>query len=271
MANHTERMRQFMALAEADYKGPIDSPDISYSHEEKKGEITKVIANLKSYDSQRYTKLGRNMMRIKELSDEMEKLKEEVKADTKGAIADLFHAEDACRTRVVETVGFTFHLTKDPDPTTTVQYAKVLEALEAHLTPELITVMEALKSQFSNTVQKSAALKATDKAAESIGEAIELSEGLLDSLKAMAHKLLSKVTNWGKSYDVKLDKLKAQVGFNESVQPMMESDETVIGWLDQLIDDATALGQLMGRNASGINEMQRKVFEGRDLIIKYLK
>ena len=277
MANHTDQMRLFMKLTEAEYKGPIESPHVTYSAEEKKGEITKVIATLQSYDSGRYTKLGRNLNRIKWLSEKVDQLKEQVKADTKGAIADLFHAEDACRTRVVETVGFTFEMTKDPKATTTVQYAKVLEALEEHLTPELIMVLEGLKSQFSSSTQKSAALKAKDKRNESIEGDDMLSEGILDSLKALASKFLAKVTNWAKSYDSKLAKLKAMANQSqpteESAMPMLEGDETATKWLDQLIYDATSLGKALGGQISQdqIDDWQRKVDEGRSLIAKYLK
>src|SRR5690606_39404420 len=120
-------------------------------------------AHLNSYESGRYTKLGRNLHRIERLESRIKQIKEEVKGETKELVADLFNAEDAVRTRVVETVSFTFQLTKDPKATETVQYAKVLKELEEHLTPELIQVMESLKAKYSSTVQKSPSLSTVDK------------------------------------------------------------------------------------------------------------
>lgn len=277
MSNHTDQMRLFMKLTEADYTGPIDSPNIAYSAEEKKGEITKVIATLNSHDSGRYTKLGRNLNRIKWLSDKIDQLKEEVKADTKGAIADLFHADDACRTRVVETVSFTFEMTKDPKPTTTVQYSKVLEALEEHLTPELIAVMEGLKAQFSNVTQKSPGLKAKDKRYESIEEAIQLEEGFLDKIKDLAKRFYAKVASWGKSYDAKLDKLKAMAAQAQPAESVAEGsdmfghpDEDAI---DSLIETAINLGKAMGGMISDeqINHWKSKVAAEKEIVMRLLK
>ncbi len=277
MANHTNQMRLFMKLTEAEYTGPIDSPNVSYSHEEKKGEITKVIANLESYESGRYTKLGRNLNRIKWLSEKIDQLKEEVKADTKGAIADLFHADDACRTRVVETVSFTFEMTKDPKPTNTVQYAKVLEALEEHLTPELLAVMEGLKAQFSNTVQKSPGLKAKDKRYESIEEAIQLEEGFLDKLKDIAKRFYAKITSWASSYDSKLAKLKKLAAQAQPAESVVEGsdifghpDEDVV---DSLVEAAINLGKAMGAGHSDeqINSWKSKVAAEKDIVLRHLK
>lgn len=277
MANHSDQMRLFMKLTEAEYTGPIDSPNVSYSHEEKKGEITKVIANLQSYDSGRYTKLGRNLNRIKWLSEKIDQLKEEVKADTKGAIADLFHADDACRTRVVETVGFTFEMTKDPKPTTTVQYSKVLEALEEHLTPELLAVMEGLKAQFSSVTQKSPGLKAKDKRYESIEEAIQLDEGFLDKIKDLAKRFYAKVTNWASSYDSKLAKLKSMAAQAQPAESVAEGsdmfghpDEDAI---DSLIETAINLGKAMGGMISDeqINDWKSKVAAEKEIVMRLLK
>lgn len=202
------------------------NPDVTYTDVETKGQITKVIATLKSDTSGKYTKLGRNLNRIKWLSEKIDQLKEEVKADTKTQIADLFHADDACRTRVVDTVSFTFELTKDPKPTNTVQYSKVLEALQEHLTPELIEVLEGLKNQFSTTTQKSPALKATDKRYQN--ESVDLTEGLWDKLTAYAAKFYDFVKSWGARYDAELDRLKSMVNLGESTHQIDESDETDI-------------------------------------------
>lgn len=264
-------MREFMKLMEAEYEGgPVIHPDVRYSHEEKKGQINKVIATLSSYKSAEYTKLGRKFNRIKELSDEIDKLKEEVKADTKVYIADMFNAEDECRTRVIETVGFTFELTKVPEPSKTVQYSKVLDALAEHLTPELIAVMESLKNQFSNTVQKSPGLKATDKSVKK--ESLELNEGFWDNLRAYARKFLTKITAWGKSYDRKLDALRAEVGLSESlneVSPSVSTNELI----EQLIIATLDLGKAQGALYSEdlIDDYRAKFKAARDALYATLK
>lgn len=220
------KMRGYLKLfeAEADYVGPNTSDQISYSAEGSKGKITKVTAFLKSYLSGRYTKLGRDLLRITEITEELKTLQAQTKQDARELLADLFHAEDAAYTRVVDTVGFVFHMSKDPAPTASVSYAKVLKELESHLTPELLNVLETLKAKHTSApVQKAASLSATDKnapkpvaAEESIEEGI-LAEGIFDKLKGFFKKLAQEVKAWGVSYDSKLDALKAEVGMNESI------------------------------------------------------
>lgn len=222
MSNRISDIRALMEqVAEADYKGPIEHPDVSYSSVETKGEITKVVAHLQSYQSGRYTKLGRNLHRVERLEARIKQIKEEAKGEAKELIADLFNAEDAARTRVVETVSFTFQLTKDPKATESVQYAKVLKELEDHLTPELVQVMESLKAKYSSTVQKSPALSATDNKAT---EGFDLNEGVWDQMKAFFAKFVQQIQSWGKSYDAKLAALKASVGVSEAVEEAASED-----------------------------------------------
>jgi len=211
-------MRGYLKLFEAaapDYVGKVQHPDVTYSAEQTGGEINKITAFLKSYESGRYTKLGRNLKRIELLDKRIKQLKEDTKQDSRELVADLFHAEDAVATRVVDTVSFVFHMSKDPKPTETVKYAKVLEELQQRLTPELQEVLETLiEKHKSAPVQKAPALKATDKAQteESINE------GLGDKLKSFFAKLAAWVDKWGARYDSQLDQLKAEVGMNEAVE-----------------------------------------------------
>lgn len=248
-------MRSIMDLLEdPSYRGPRDHPDISYSAVTTKGEITKVIANLSSYESGKYTRLGRNLKRIETLTAEIAQLKDEVKADTKEAIVDLFNADDVCRTRVVETVGFTFELTKDPKPTNTVKYAEVLKELESHMTPELIEILSALKDKFSSTVQKSPSLKARDKAVESIS----LNEGWWDSLRSLAHRFYRKILGWAKSYDNRLSALRGKAGLFES---LVETPSRFNDHLDELLDASAEYWR--GWNEDHLSDDQIKSLERR--------
>jgi hypothetical protein len=201
-------IRKFMNLMEApewerDEAGRVSHPDISYDIG-----ADKAIANLKSYNSQSYTKLAQKLERIKQLSEEVDQLKEEVKAETKEGVADLFAAEDAARTRIVETVSFIFQMSKNPKETVTPKYKDILEELSKSMTPELIKVMEGLKKTMVTTVQKSPTLKVTAK--ESINE------GVWDALKGYLAGFLAKVQAWGTKYDSKLAALKAQANVSES-------------------------------------------------------
>jgi hypothetical protein len=238
------KMRGYLKLFEAeapDYVGPKASDTVSYSAEQTKGKLSKITAFLKSYDSGRYTKLGRNLLRITELTKEIKTLQDETKQEARELVADLFHAEDAACTRVVDTMGFVFHMSKDPEAVGSVSYSKVLKELESHLSPELLNVLETLKAKHtSEPVQKAASLKATDKNApksveteESISEGI-LAEGMFDKLKGFFKKVYQEVKAWGVGYDSKLDALKAEVGISESIA---ESDDCDHEWVEGTDDE----------------------------------
>jgi hypothetical protein len=217
-------IRKFMNLVELgatdptravdrDEAGRVLHPDVSYDVS-----ADKVVATLKSYNSQIYTKLAQKIERVTALEAEATKLREEVQQMGRDQIADLFAADDAVRTRVIDTVSFVMKITKDPKAAETVKYAKVITELGEHLTPELLTVMEGLVKKYT-TLQKAkpAALSYEPKAQT---ESEELSEGILDSIKAVLAKFKSAIMSWGQSYDSKLDALKAEVAVSESEEVM---------------------------------------------------
>lgn len=168
-------------------------PDVEYQDTDKQA-----VAVLQSYKSQTYTKLAQKVERISVLESELKALKEEVKQETRENVTDLFDAEDAVRTRVVQTVSFILTLSKDPKATETPKYKDILEALTEHLTPELITVLEGLKKQMVTVTQKSPSLKIEP-----------IAEGVLGNLFARIKEFVFK---WANKYDQKLAALKAQAG-----------------------------------------------------------
>ena len=178
-----------MKLHEITQLNEARNPDFDYEETEKQ-----VIVRLKSYNSQTYTKLAQKVERISELEAEVKALKEEVKQTTRENVADLFGAEDAVKTRIVETVGLILQLSKDPEPTKAPKYKEILEALSNHLTPELIAVLETLKESMVTVTQKAPGLKIKPLDEGRIGE-------FFSNLKA-------RVLNWANNYDQKLLMLK---------------------------------------------------------------
>lgn len=166
------------------------NPGIEY-HDETDGK--KVIAKLYSYNSQSYTKLAQKLQKIDNLEAEIKAIKLEVQGEAKENINDLFDAEDAVRTRVVETISFIFTLTKDPKETVSPKYKDILAELETHLTPELIVVLEKLKKQMVNVTQKSPGLSV---------------KSLKESVSNIFNKIKNAIFNWGTKYDQKLNALK---------------------------------------------------------------
>jgi gas vesicle protein len=166
----------------------------------------KVIARLKSYDSQTYTKLAQKVERMSELSEELNRLKKEVRQETRDNIAALFEASDATRTRVVETVSFIFTLSKDPKPTETPKYKDILAEIERFMTPELIRVLEGLKSTMFSVTQKEASLKIKPVDDQ------DLKESVSDNIERLSQEVLEKTSSWAEAYDKRLQELKAKAG-----------------------------------------------------------
>lgn len=180
-----EQIRKLMMICEG------RNPELEYQDVSNE----KVIAKLKSYDSQSYTKLAQKIERITALEKEIKELKAEVKSSSKERINDLFEAEDAAKTRVVETISFVFTLSKDPKETVTPKYKEILQEIETQLTPELITVLETLKKTMVTITQKSPSLKIEP-----------VTEGIGSIFSAVKDAVLS----WTKNYDRKLEKLKRE-------------------------------------------------------------
>lgn len=183
--NDSAQIRKYITLLES------RNPDLEYEDEKDT-----VIARLYSYESQSYTKLAQKLERISQLEDEIKALKNEVKIETKERIQDLFEAEDAAKTRVVETVSFIFTMTKDPKATVSPKYKEILQELEKSLTPELILVLNTLKETMITVTQKSPGLKVNVKE--------DQSESKLSKLKDM-------VLRWATTYDQKLDRLESMI------------------------------------------------------------
>jgi glutamyl/glutaminyl-tRNA synthetase len=219
MISNAENIRTYMMLLEANYERPHDGdPNVDYVETgAKKGEVTKVVANLSSFASGKYSRLAKNIARMQKIAQETLELESSIKADARETIADLFAAEDAAYTRVVETVSFTLQITKDPKAATTVSYVKVLEELQQHLTPELIKVLESIKAKFS-TVNAPKPPSLTHSAKEDgVGYDEGISESpMLSKMSEFFKKYLNKIISWGETYDQRLAALKSQIGVTES-------------------------------------------------------
>jgi len=172
-------------------------PDAEY--EESK---SKVIAKLKSYDSQTYTKLGQKLERIDEVTKQLKTMQEEVKLEVKERLAGIFDANDAAQTRVVETMRFIFTLTADPKQTETPKYKDILAVLEKQLTPELLVVLENLRKTMKTvSAPRPPSLKYSSR------EIVDESD---DSSAADQYE--GRIMQWAESYDRKLNDLRDQSG-----------------------------------------------------------
>lgn len=166
----------------------------NYSYEDLVG---KTIVSLESHDSAIYTSIAKKVERISILETEIKALKEEVKEQARENIAGIFNSSDAINTRVIETVSFILTLSKDPSPTYSPKYKEILDTLSQQLTPELIIVLEKLKSEMITVTQKTPSLKIVAKE--------DADENLVTKISNL---FWSAINRWTQTYDRKLDYLK---------------------------------------------------------------
>jgi enamine deaminase RidA (YjgF/YER057c/UK114 family) len=181
----TEQFRNLINLVE----GRI--PGVDYEQND-----TKVVANMTGQDSREYTMLVKNYEELAALEAAIKEAKEQFKLGVKAHVTDAFDAADCVLTRVVKTKSFIIEMSKDPKPTETVQYKKVIDELSNHLTPELKQVTNELMKQFTTVTQKTPTVKITS-----------LKEGLSN----LFTRLKNSIFNWAKGYDRKLAQLQSMV------------------------------------------------------------
>lgn len=199
-----------------DSKGRVSLDDITYELKESKGVVTKIIAILRGKSSEVFTKLADRLVKLKALEEEIEKINEEVKQEAgREKIAALFGAEYEFSTRVVRTVNnLELVLSKQPKGAETTKWAEVYKELSEKLTPELLTVAEAIVKKHTTTqAPKPPSLKL---------EPAELKEGIMD----LWSSFISKLKLWGKSFDTRMTKVEKNIGeYTHAPEMRVRSDE----------------------------------------------
>jgi hypothetical protein len=180
--------------------------DLTYIEKQVKGQIDRVIVELKGNESGAMTRLAARYDRLDKAIKKMGEKKNELNEKLKGEVEELFAAEDIVLTRVVETVSFTMTVSKKQKQAdkTTIDFEKIAEEL-AKLIPEELEeqVNEIYKAFTKITPQpdKSPALRVNAKIEEGV---VEIASKFLTFVKLVMKKVLT----WSKKYDQKLDALK---------------------------------------------------------------
>ena len=186
------------------YEDSARRSDLTYTETKVKDKVDRVTVELNGNESGVFTKLASRYDRLGKALAVMKEKRDQLNADIKLKAEQLFDAEDIVLTRVVETVSFTMTISKRSKvaPKTTINYEKIAEELAKLIPDELQSkVDEIVKAYTTITEQpdKSPALTVKGK----------VTEGLLQSIIMMIGDLLSSIKSWGKSYDAKLNRLKA--------------------------------------------------------------
>ena len=181
--------------------------NLNYSFKEVKGKLDKITLKLEGNESGKFTKIAKRYKEIDTAVKALEVERNEINEDIKEKFSDYFdEATDTVVTRIIETVSLTMQLSKRTAPEMgkdKVDYEKALLIL-GDMLPELKEKIDEVKKLCTTagtmSVPKSPALS------------VKINEDLSDKIFAFMRRVmavLNKFKIWGKSFDRKLEKLKA--------------------------------------------------------------
>lgn len=181
--------------------------NLNYSFKEVKGKLDKITLKLEGNESGKFTKIAKRYKEIDTAVKALEVERNEINEDIKEKFSDYFdEATDTVVTRIIETVSLTMQLSKRTAPEMgkdKVDYEKALLIL-GDMLPELKEKIDEVKKLCTTagtmSVPKSPALS------------VKINEDLSDKIFTFMRRVmavLNKFKIWGKSFDRKLEKLKA--------------------------------------------------------------
>ncbi len=192
------------------------NPNWKYIEKRTKGALTKVTLELEGNDSGAMSRLMTRYKRLDRQWKMLEERRNEVNRQVKDVADQIFDAEDALSTRIIETVSYTVMLTKatpasEKAATSKTDYESAFAEL-ARLVPELEDKAKEILAKYTELVPPKdtpSALKYTAKLEEGFGDAIR---GWVSKAKAFVKEMLS----WGRSYDAKLDAFRRKYGLKSA-------------------------------------------------------
>jgi hypothetical protein len=183
--------------------------DLQYIEKKVKGEIERVTVELKGSESGVLTRLASRYDRLDKAIKVMTQKRNELNADIKEKVEDLFAAEDIVLTRVIDTVSFTMTVSKKSKVAdkTTIDFEAIAAELAKLIPDELQTKVDEIVAAYTKITpqpDKSPALSVKAKVTE--GMISDIASSIMNFVK----KVIKSVTSWAPNFDKKLNKLKKQ-------------------------------------------------------------
>jgi len=182
-------------------------PSIKYKEVEVKKKLEKVVAVLEKNDSGVATRLIRRYERLKKSLEILELRQQALNKDVKEYVTEMFDAEDAVYSRILETVSYTITVspgTKGADKPAKYEtdFEGAYKELVA-LVPHLIDAVVEIEKKYTKLVsQKDTPEKLYFK------EKTKLDEGVVDKIKELFNSLKTWLTKWTKQFDDKFEQIK---------------------------------------------------------------
>jgi len=182
--------------------------DLTYTEKRVKNELDRVTVELSGSESGVLTKLSGRYDRLDKAIKLMGEKKNELNADIKSRVEELFSAEDVVLTRVIETVSFTMTVSKrlkKADDKKVVDYEAIATELAKLIPEELQAKVEEITLAYTKLIPQ-------EVKSPGLSVKAKVNEGLFTDLKAgvvsMVKRVIKSITSWAIKYDKKLLALK---------------------------------------------------------------
>lgn len=201
-----------MLLRHLEILSEARDPELKYTSKLVKNKLDRVTVELNGNKSGVMSRLTSRYARLDKAAKLMKEKRDELNAQMKSVAEDLFEAEDALLTRVVDTISFTITLSKaekaaDKSDTKTIDYEAIVKELSS-MVPELEEKMKELTEKYTT-------VKAATDTPVKLTVKQKTNEGLKDSITSLVKSFSSfvkRITSWGNTYDKKLTALKNKAG-----------------------------------------------------------
>jgi uncharacterized protein YdcH (DUF465 family) len=181
--------------------------DLTYVEKKVKNELDRVIVELKGNESGTLTRLASRYDRLDKAIKVMGQKRNELNAEIKEKVEDLFAAEDIVLTRVIETVSFTMTVSKKSKVAD-----KVAIDYEAIATELAKLIPDDLQSKVDEIVKAYTTITPQADKSPALSVKAKVTEGIIGDLKAsfvsLIKKIVKGIASWAPKFDKKLDKLK---------------------------------------------------------------
>lgn len=195
-------------------------PDLAYKEKRVKGELDRVTVELGGNYSGAMSRLTTRYSRLDTQAKLMVERRNSVNVQMKDVVQRLFDAEDQVLTRVVDTCSYTIMLTKAEKAETKesskkIDYEAIVKEL-SKMVPELTEQIQAITAKYTELIPSKdtpASLRVKPRVAEGLGTNIALAAlGFTAAIVVeMISGLVTKILSWTKSYDKRLNVLKAKL------------------------------------------------------------
>lgn len=194
-----------------------EDSEVEYKEKKVRGEIDRVIAELKGNKSGMFTKMAKQYSQIDRLVKKLGERREQLNEQAKEHITDMFNVEDEIYTRVIETVSITLTLAKKSEDTPERTETRTEFDTEGFISElfDMLPNMEKELLELKEKYTKINEIKIPGRKASSPALRVKVKENkvtdLWDKLKEYASNYKDKFMNRLKSYDDKLNSLKRKI------------------------------------------------------------